>query len=187
MAREIDILVVEPGKAPRPARVTDTLETFSEIVGGPIEAGCYLPQRVLLIYNSEGKRMGLPPNRANPRANRGVPAEPQRSGFGGERKGKGTERSFPLQWETEQSGFCPDVVAGTFFLCGFEGEHFASLTPSQQAEFQDYFAKPGEFMMFGAELVCASRAQAATTACKLWDSMENGQSLVLTKWGGGRA
>lgn len=149
MAREIDILMVEPGKAPRPARVTDTLETFSEIVGGPIEAGCYLPQRVLLIYNSEGKRMGLSPNRANPKAG--------------------------------------DYIAGTFFLCGFEGEHFASLTPSQQAEFQDYFAKPGEFMMFGAELVCASRAQAATTACKLWDSMENGQSLVLTKWGGGRA
>ena len=149
MAREIDILVVEPGKAPRPARVTDTLETFSEIVGGPIEAGCYLPQRVLLVYNSEGKRMGLPPNRANPRAG--------------------------------------DYITGAFFLCGFEGEHFASLTPSQQAEFQDYFAKPGEFMMFGTELVCASRAQAATTACKLWDSMENGQSLVLTKWGGGRA
>ena len=149
MAREIDILVVEPGKAPRPARVTDTPETFSEIVGGPIEAGCFLPQRVLLVYNSEGKRMGLPPNRANPRAG--------------------------------------DYITGTFFLCGFEGEHFASLTPSRQAEFQDYFAKPGEFMMFGTELVCASRAQVATTACKLWDSMENGQSLVLTKWGGGRA
>lgn len=43
MTREIDILVVEPGKAPRPARVVDTLDTFAEIVGGPIEAGCYLP------------------------------------------------------------------------------------------------------------------------------------------------
>jgi len=41
MTREIDILVVEPGKAPRPARVVDTLDTFAEIVGGPIEAGCY--------------------------------------------------------------------------------------------------------------------------------------------------
>ena len=26
MTREIDILVVEPGKAPRPARVVDTLD-----------------------------------------------------------------------------------------------------------------------------------------------------------------
>ena len=47
MTREIDILVVEPGEAPRPARVEDTLETFQQIVGGPIEAGCYLPQRVI--------------------------------------------------------------------------------------------------------------------------------------------
>ena len=35
MTREIDILVVEPGKAPRPDRVADTLETFQKIVGGP--------------------------------------------------------------------------------------------------------------------------------------------------------
>ena len=66
MTREIDILVVEPGKAPRPARVVDTLDTFAEIVGGPIEAGCYLPQRVMLVCNSEGKNMGLMPNRDLP-------------------------------------------------------------------------------------------------------------------------
>ena len=44
MAKKINILVVEPGKAPRPARVKNTLPTFSEIVGGSIEMGCYLPQ-----------------------------------------------------------------------------------------------------------------------------------------------
>ena len=66
MTKEIDILIVEPGKAPRPARVEDTLETFQKIVGGPIEAGCYLPQRVMLVCNSEGKNMGLMPNRENP-------------------------------------------------------------------------------------------------------------------------
>ena len=106
MTREIDILVVEPGEAPRPARVEDTLETFQQIVGGPIEAGCYLPQRVMLICNSEGKHMKLMPNRENPADSR-------------------------------------DFIAGTFLLCGFEGEHFASLTPAQQREFQAYFALPG--------------------------------------------
>ena len=146
MTKEIDILVVEPGKAPRPARVEDTLETFQKIVNGPIEAGCYLPQRVMLICNSEGKSQGLPPNRANPRAR--------------------------------------DYIAGTFLLCGFEGEHFASLTPAQQLEFQAYFAKPGEFMMVGTDTVCAARSQMALIACKLWDGMKNGQSVVLTKWGG---
>ena len=151
MNKEIDILVVEPGKAPRPARVKDTLETFSEIVGGPIEAGCYLPQRVMLICNGEGKNMGLPPNRT-------VPNSKDR-----------------------------DYIAGTFLLCSFEGEHFASLTPAQQAEFQGYFAKPGEFMMFGTELICADWAQTALAACRMWDGMKDGESLVLTKWGGGKA
>ena len=106
MTREIDILVVEPGEAPRPARVEDTLETFQQIVGGPIEAGCYLPQRVMLVCNSLGKNMGLMPNREKP----------------------ADSRVF---------------IAGTFLLCGFEGEHFASLTPAQQREFQAYFALPG--------------------------------------------
>ena len=59
MANKIDILVVEPGEAPRPTQVEDTLEAFQQIVGGPIEAGCYLPQRVMLICNSEGKHMKL--------------------------------------------------------------------------------------------------------------------------------
>ena len=114
MTKENDILIVEPGKAPRPARVKDTLETFQKIVDGPIEAGCYLPQRVMLICNSEGKNMGLMPNRENPTDNR-------------------------------------DFIAGTFLLCSFEGEHFASLTAAQQEEFETYFALPdipekGDFM-----------------------------------------
>ena len=106
MANEINILVVEPGEAPRPAKVEDTLEAFQQIVGGPIEVGCYLPQRVMLVCNSEGKHMGLMPNRENP----------------------------------TDSG---DFIAGTFLLCSFEGEHFASLTPAQQKEFETYFALPG--------------------------------------------
>ena len=60
MANKIDILVVEPCEAPRPIQVEDTLEAFQQIVGGPIEAGCYLPQRVMLICNGEGKNMRTP-------------------------------------------------------------------------------------------------------------------------------
>ena len=106
MDQKINILIVEPGKEPRPATVEDTLEAFQQIVGGPIEAGCYLPQRVMLVCNGEGKHMGLMPNREN----------------------------------TMDSG---DFIAGTFLLCSFEGEHFASLTPAQQTQFQAYFALPG--------------------------------------------
>ena len=106
MANKINILVVEPGVAPHPAQVEDTLEAFQQIVGGPIEAGCYLPQRVMLICNSEGKHMKLMPNRENPM----------------------------------DSG---DFIAGTFLLCGFEGERFTSLTPAQRQEFEAYFATSG--------------------------------------------
>ena len=106
MDQKINILIVEPGKEPRPATVEDTLEAFQQIVDGPIEAGCYLPQRVMLVCNGEGKHMGLMPNRENPM----------------------------------DSG---DFIAGTFLLCSFEGEHFASLTPAQQTQFQAYFALPG--------------------------------------------
>ena len=106
MDQKIDVLIVEPGKEPRPAAVEDTLEAFQQIVGGPIEAGCYLPQRVMLICNGEGKNMNLPPNRPNP----------------------------------TDSG---DTICGTFLLCSFEGERFASLSPAQQTQFQAYFALPG--------------------------------------------
>lgn len=146
MAKEINILVVEPGKAPRPAKVRNTLDTFAAIVGGPVEIGCYLPQRVMLIRRENGKAQGLPPNRANPRAG--------------------------------------EYIAGTFLLCGFEDDSFISLTPAQQVEFQDYFSKPGEFMLVGTETVCAAPGELAMTACKLWESMKSGQSVVMTKWGG---
>ena len=66
MNQTIDVLIVEPGQEPRLSTVVDDLEHLQQIVGGPIEAGCYLPQRVMLICNGEGKDMGLPPNRPNP-------------------------------------------------------------------------------------------------------------------------
>ncbi len=54
MAKEINVLVVEPGKAPRSAKVEATLDAFAEAVGGPVETGCYLPQRVMLICREDG-------------------------------------------------------------------------------------------------------------------------------------
>jgi len=66
MAQEINVLVVEPGKAPRPAQVTNTMEAFAETVGGSVEAGCYLPQRVMMICQENGVKRGLPVNRVNP-------------------------------------------------------------------------------------------------------------------------
>ena len=37
-----------------------------------------------------------------------------------------------------------DFIAGTFLLCSFEEDSFASLSPAQQQEFERYFALPDE-------------------------------------------
>ena len=64
MSKMIQVLIVEPGKPPRLAKTENTWTAFQHIVCGPIEVGCYLPQRVLLISNANAEMIGLPPNRA---------------------------------------------------------------------------------------------------------------------------
>ena len=146
MKQKMDILIVEPGKAPRPAALPDnTLEAVEAVLGGTAQVGCFLPQRVLLISREDTG--GLAPNRCMP-------------------GGKG-------------------FVNGTFLLCGIpeEGCLFDSLTPGQQKEFQELFARPGEFMMVGSETY-ADPDDVADKVYSLWDTLKDGETVVLTKWGG---
>ena len=146
MKQKMDILIGEPGKAPRPAALPDnTLEAVEAVLGGAAQVGCFLPQRVLLISREDTG--GLAPNRCMP-------------------GGKG-------------------FVSGTFLLCGIpeEGCLFDSLTPGQQKEFQELFARPGEFMMVGSEAY-ADPDDVADKVYGLWDTLGNGETVVLTKWGG---
>lgn len=146
MKQKMDILIVEPGKTPRPAALPDnTLEAVEAVLGGAAQVGCFLPQRVLLISREDTG--GLVPNRCMP-------------------GGKG-------------------FVNGTFLLCGIpeEGCLFDSLTPGQQKEFQELFARPGEFMMVGSETY-ADPDDVADKVYSLWDTLKNGETVVLTKWGG---
>ena len=146
MKQKMDILIVEPGKAPRPAALPDnTLEAVEAVLGGAAQVGCFLPQRVLLISREDTG--GLAPNRCMP-------------------GGKG-------------------FVSGTFLLCGIpeEGCLFDSLTPGQQKEFQELFARPGEFMMVGSEAY-ADPDDVADKVYGLSDTLGNGETVVLTKWGG---
>lgn len=146
MKQKMDILIVEPGKAPRPAALSDnTLEAVEAVLGGTAQVGCFLPQRVLLLSREDTG--GLAPNRCMP-------------------GGKG-------------------FVSGTFLLCGIpeEGCLFDSLTPGQQKEFQELFARPGEFMMVGSEAY-ADPDDVADKVYGLWDTLGNGETVVLTKWGG---
>jgi len=145
MERKIDVLIVEPGKAPRPAEIEDTVEAAEKLLGGTVQVGFFVRQKALLM-DMEDKR-GLAPNRRIP----------------------GTK----------------EVINGTFLLCGIpeDGCGLAPLTPLQQKEFQDTFSEPGEFMTVGSTVFSAPD-DVADKVYSLWDSMKNGESIVLTKWGG---
>ena len=64
---EITVLVVEPGKAPYLAQTENTVEAFEKIIGGTLDFGCFMPEKVMLISNANGAAQGMKPNRANPR------------------------------------------------------------------------------------------------------------------------
>ena len=57
------ILLVEPGRVPRPAEVGDSLEAMQTVVGGSIQAVYPFEEPVALVCNEEGKCLGLPLNR----------------------------------------------------------------------------------------------------------------------------
>ena len=57
------ILLVEPGKPPRPTEIGDSLESMQAVVGGAIQAVYPFEEPVALICNEEGKCLGLPLNR----------------------------------------------------------------------------------------------------------------------------
>lgn len=64
MAELMRILIVEPGKAPRPATIEHTLENLQDIVGGTIQAIYPWDDRLVgLVCNDDGIILGLDFNR----------------------------------------------------------------------------------------------------------------------------
>ena len=58
------VLLIEPGKPPRPAIIPQTLTSMQKAVGGLIQAVYPFNDPVALICNEEAKLEGLPLNRA---------------------------------------------------------------------------------------------------------------------------
>lgn len=147
MGKKIEVLIVEPGKAPRLETTDNTLEAVEGVLGGKAQLGCFLPQRVMLVGLQDAA--GLVPNRCMP--------------------GK------------------KETIHGVFLLCGIpeEGSRFASLTRSQREEFQAVFAQPGEFLEIGGA-VYADPDDAADAVYSLWETMGNGESLAIMKYGAAR-
>ena len=57
------ILLIEPGKVPRPADIEPTLKAMQAVVDGPIQAVYPFEEPVALICHEEGKLLRLPLNR----------------------------------------------------------------------------------------------------------------------------
>ena len=60
----MNVLMVEPGKAPYEMQISDDLQSMQALVGGYIQAVYPYEEPVALIANESGKLDGLPLNRA---------------------------------------------------------------------------------------------------------------------------
>ena len=60
----MNVLMVEPGKAPYETQIGDDLQSMQAAVGGYIQAVYPYEEPVALICNEDGKMNGLPLNRA---------------------------------------------------------------------------------------------------------------------------
>ena len=56
----MDVLIVEPEKAPRMASITGDLNSLQQVVGGYIEAVYPYDDPVAIVCHEEGKLIGLP-------------------------------------------------------------------------------------------------------------------------------
>ena len=61
----LDVLLVKPNEHPRNVSIGAELEDLQQAVGGSIGASCpFADDPVAIVYNDDGKLMGLPLNRA---------------------------------------------------------------------------------------------------------------------------
>ena len=64
LPKTIDVVLVEPEKPARAAKITATLEGMQAVVRGNIEPFYPFDEQVCIVCNEEGKLIGLPLNRA---------------------------------------------------------------------------------------------------------------------------
>ena len=120
-AKNIKVIIVEPGKPAYLKKIKDELEVYQEIVGGLIELVYPFDDNVILVDNEEGKLLNLPLNR------------------------KIKEISSPLN-ELFWAGWNPDIIQGTFILVQDDDEvGFKSLSPEQIEKYLKRFAIPEEY------------------------------------------
>ena len=60
----LTVLVIAPGQYPKQVEIDHDLKALQQAVGGNIGASYPFSDPVAIVYNDEGKLMGLPLNRA---------------------------------------------------------------------------------------------------------------------------
>ena len=60
----LTVLEIAPGQYPKQVEISDELKALQQAVGGSIGATYPFDDSVAIIYNDDGKLMGLPLNRA---------------------------------------------------------------------------------------------------------------------------
>ena len=61
----------------------------------------------------------------------------------------------------DDDGKIIDVVAGTFFICGAEGDHFSSIPKELQKKYEEKFKKPEAFLKMGRSIMAIPTEPAA--------------------------
>ena len=63
---------------------------------------------------------------------------------------------LPLNRELEHNGRVYDIIAGTFFVVGIDGEDFRSLTDEEIEKYSEYYKEPKMFMRTKRGIVAVS-------------------------------
>ena len=136
----LSVLKIAPGQYPQQVEIDNDLKALQQAVGGSIGASYPFEDPVAIVYNDDGKLMGLPLNRALRDENGEM--------YDGKLMGLPLNRAL-----RDENGEMYDAVAGTFLVVGLGEEDFASLTPELAQKYEQLFHQPEAFLKLGNRLL----------------------------------
>ena len=136
----LSVLKIASGQYPQQVEIDNDLKALQQAVGGSIGASYPFEDPVAIVYNDDGKLMGLPLNRALRDENGEM--------YDGKLMGLPLNRAL-----RDENGEMYDAVAGTFRVVGLGEEDFASLTPELAQKYEQLFHQPEAFLKLGNRLL----------------------------------
>lgn len=97
----------------------------------------------------------------------------------------GDERKFAASIEISRS--MNHYKEGTYFLCGYDGAGFCSLSPAQQRYFAGICRDDLPIILLdggsGQKTACATVGDLAKAACCLWERLKAGETVRMSRLG----